>query len=481
MNELNKLYKDMLMSWGAVISDKQEISFKVAGEEMPISIDGMRLHLPTSEVLDGNTMDKVFFHPACENILSKETEIFKLIRKMTGMTLLVKFREIPVVLFDLAGKEKKSWKQNILDMMTPLKTIKKATRTEVSKLFSTMTVVNLEENGVDNRFIHFRTTKGGGRTSSGERVYYKTVPQFPFYAEIVRKLARTEGNPDNHPVEFNGNSYSRGCLKIAAHLFQQILPAVNSPDDFSFDSTTAVAARLLSYLGCYGEIASQLNRIQNLFRMEFDKAGYYVINLDWMEYLEELPEIYRQVPSMDYNSNNTSTEAEEVMNNVGNMLNVTTNQSNTNQNQSNQSNNTQQMETTGNIIKTPQGEFDISQPRMLPGEIYENYHIDFSVPAGRVVHRVRSPNGNTVFYNHTRMGNLINREEISQAQQMYNQQVMHQMHPQQQMMNNGMGGMNGMYQQQQQMNNGMYQMGFNNPQPATQSIGTAATNLMSTF
>lgn len=447
----------MLISWGAVIKDNGEVSYRVSNEEYPITIDGMKMHLPLSEVLDGNVIDKVFFHPACENILSKETEVFKLIRKMTGMVLLTKFREIPLVLFELAGKEKKSWKQDILDMVVPLKGTKKAVRSELNKLFSTMTVINLEEDGTDNRFIHFRVTKGGGRSSNGERVYYKTTPQFPFYAEIVKKIARTEGNPDNHQIELNGNSYSRGCLKLALHLFQHVIPAVNSPDDFSYESVNPVAARMTSYLGCYGEIAGQLNRTQNLFRSEFDKAGYYVIDLDWMEFLEDLPEIYRQVPALDYNSHNTNDVAEAEVtskNNIANMMSVTTNQQTSSSDNNNYSNEQQgHVKTTENLVMTPQGEFDVSRPPLQAGEQYIKYEIDFSTPIPRVIHHVLSPNGSLVLYHTTRKGNLVSREMISPMSQ------------QQMMLQNQMQGFNNMG-----MNNGFHQ-GFGNPfgmyQPVT--------------
>lgn len=463
MNELNKLYREMLISWGGVIKDNGEISYRVSGEEYPITIDGMKMHLPLSEVLDGNVIDKVFFHPACENILSKETEVFKLIRKMTGMALLTKFREIPLVLFELAGKEKKSWKQDVLDMVVPLKGVKKTVRTELNKLFSTMTVVNLEEDGTDNRFIHFRVTKGGGRSSNGERVYYKTIPQFPFYAEIVKKIARTEGNPDNHQIELNGNSYSRGCLKLALHLFQHVMPAVSSPDDYTYESTNPVAARMTSYLGCYGEIASQLNRTQNLFRSEFDKAGYYVIDLDWMEFLEDLPEIYRQVPALDYNSHDTSEAAvSEVVskNNISNMMNVSTNQpaKESSQGKDVTSSNETVNQSSNDVIMTPTGHAVVVKPPLLqPGEQYIKYELDYSTPSPRVYHHVSALNGNLVLYHTTKDGNVLTRTETPQ-------------YPQQQMMfQNQMHGFNNMG-----MQNGFHQ-GFGNPfgmyQPATASNG----------
>jgi len=410
MNQLNKLYEAMLLSWGAIIKDEGKIVFSVDGQEYPLRIDNMSLHLPLSEVLDGNCIEKVFFHPACENITSKETEVFKLIRKMTGMKLLDTFRHIPVVLFQVAsGKAKSTWNQRTLDLLEPLKNTKQTVRQEVNKLFARMHI-ELDENGLDNRFIHFKTTKGGGLSKvSGERVYYKTKPSFPFYAEIVRRLARSEGQADNQTVEINNHSVSRGALKIAAHLFQVILPAVLSPDDEEYESTTPVAARLISYLGCYAQIAEQMNKIQNTFRADFDKVNQYPINLSWTEMMEELPDIYRQVPMMDYNSHNTHDETTHQAlgrNDLGGFLSVSSSQSQQNIQQHPQHNQQGGMQQASNMV----GEYDVTAPPMQAGDRWVKYEIDYV--QGRILHHaINTLNNNPVVYGCSKKGNMLYRQE----------------------------------------------------------------------
>lgn len=417
MNELNKLYEAMLLSWGALIKDEGRIVFSVDDQEYPLRIDNMSLHLPLSEVLDGNTVEKVFFHPACENITSKETEVFKIIRRMTAMRLLDVFRRIPMVLFTVAGgKPKNTWNQRTLDLLEPLKNTKQTVRAEVNKLFSRMHI-EVEENGLDNRFIHFKITKGGGVSKvTGLPVYYKTKPIFPFYSEIVRRLSRSEGQADNQMVELNNHSVSRGALKVAAHLFQVILPAVLSPDDYEYESTSSVAARLVSYLGCYEYIADQLNKIQNTFRSEFDKAGLYPIDLSWSERMEELPDIYRQVPVMDYNSHNTQEEHRVQQGTRGDMSGLLSLSSNTPQQQQQQMQQQQMqhngMMQSGNMV----GDFDVSPPVMQSGDRWVKYEIDYM--NNRVVHHAVAMNNNPVTYICSKKGNLLMRQEQTMANMM---------------------------------------------------------------
>lgn len=409
MNELNKLYSAMLLSWGGQIKPEGNIVFAIDGQEYPLKIDNMALYLPLSEVLDGNVIDKVFFHPACENITSKETEVFKIIRRMTAMRLLDAFKRIPVVLFSIAqGKPKSSWNQRTLDMLDPLKGTKQALRAEVNALFNRMHI-EVEENGLDNRFIHFKVTKGGGTSkSTGQRVYYKTKPSFPFYSEIVRRLARSEGQPDNSQVELNNHSVSRAALKLAAHLFQVIIPAVLSPDEAEYESYSPIAARLVSYLGCYAEIADEINKVQNTFRAEFDKAGVYQIALDWQEHMEELPEIYRQVPVMDYNSHNTheeTTHQSMTRNDMGGLLSLSSAQQQQPQHPFQPNALPGNMQSSSNMV----GDFDVSPPMMQNGDRWVKYEIDYI--QNRVLHHAIALNNNPVTYICSKKGNLLMRQE----------------------------------------------------------------------
>ena len=455
MNELNKLYSAMWKSWNGIIKDNARMMLALDGVEYPIRIDEMDLYLPLSEILEQNVMEKVFFHPACENIVSKETEVFKVIRKMTGMRLLTAFRDFPIVLMDVAGrKTKKTWRQDILDLLDPLSAVKKTVRDELKSLFTRMNI-EIDKDGVDNRFIHFKVTKGGGRSKlTGEKVYYKTKPSFPFYNELVKKLARSEGLPDNQTVEVNNHTVSRGALKVAVHLFQGIVPAVLAPDDYEFEATSPIAARLTSFLQCYAEIAEQLNRLQNNFRADFDKTGIYPIEVSWTEHLENLPDIWRQVPQMDYNSHNTQEEAPAASGNgLADMLSFSSNNGTVQNNNPMQN----QQSAINQQIASNAG-FDVTVPQMQAGDDYQNFEID---PVGNSVnHYARNRNtGLTVLYRCSRRGNLMERRELYPQQQ----GMMNMMQPMQMM------GMN------PQMMNMMQMMGMNNAPTA----GTAMNSVSS--
>lgn len=466
MNELNKIYQAILKSWNVLIKKDARLVVGLDGEEFPIIIDDMSMYLPLSEVLDSNIQDKVFFHPACENITSKETEVFKIIRRLSVMRLLTEFRKYPLIIMDIASKSKtkKTWRQDVLDMLEPIKGVKRTVRDELNELFGRMHVE--VQDGVDNRFIHFKVTKGGGKLrSTGQNIFYKTKVTFPFYNEMVKRLARSEGQPDNQLVDVNGHSVSRGALNIAVHLFQAIIPMCATPDDFESIATNPTAARLTSYLTAYVEVAEQMNALQNTFRGDFDKEGIYPIDVAWAEQLELLPELYRQVPVMDYNSHNVHEEVSSSTNSgLGDMLSVTSSQPGQQTATTQQPVMTQQPQQVATTQQTPAGEFVTTVPPMQAGDQYQRTEIDYNT--NRVYHYATNAHtGNMVMYHCTRFGNLMQRTETApmQMQMMPGyQQGMYNMMP------NGMIGQ----QMQPMMQYGMYQQ----TPTAGQSINNMTVN-----
>lgn len=419
MNELNRLYEAVLLALGCKIDTHHKVTVSVTGKEYPLRIDGRDLYLPVSEALN-DASNKVYFHPTCESIVSKETEVFKLLRRLAGLRLMSIFREMIPTLFDIAAKskDKKSWNQAVYNVISPLVGIKKNVKDDVLNL---LTKLNIEtEDNVDNRFIHFKITKGG-KGLAGERVYYKAKPSFPLYDILVRELARTEGQPKNSSVSVNNYSVCREAIEVTVHLFRAILPMVNNPDNEERDALIPVAARFTALMYCFAAVSEQLNRAQNMFRGDFDKKGIYGIDISWEETLEEIPEFYRQVPELDYNSHNVYKEGDQqnmaLGSGFGDMFMI------------NSSTTTQ---STGMITNTTNGEdriqmingmqFNMKVPQMINGDRYTGKS-EVDLFTNRIKHYAMNAMNQMVVYICSQMGNLLHQEAPQQnygmGQQMY--------------------------------------------------------------
>lgn len=308
MNKLNKLYEAMLKSWGCTFSADAALNLNFSGTTVPVTVDEKQVYLATSENLNGVTIGKVFFHPACESIMSKETEIFKVIRKLSTAKIYSVFQPICEILFSVSNKKSgKTLTLKMQETLEPFKSVTKAVKQEVIDIIKTISIT-MENQGVDTRLINFSLIKGG-KNDNDEPIYYSATPSFPFYTELYRTVAQNEHlKPADH-ITFNNLSCSMQALRLVISLFEVAFPAVLDPARYRYSVTTQDAARLTAYLHSYGLVASDLNSLIGKFRKEFDAIGIYGIDLDWLADLDEISEIKKLIPALDYNNYNMSSPA----------------------------------------------------------------------------------------------------------------------------------------------------------------------------
>lgn len=310
MNKLNKLYEAMLKSWGCVISEDAAINLNFSGNVVPVKVDDKQLYLATSENLNGITVGKVFFHPACESIMSKETEVFKVVRKLTSAKIFAMFQPMVEVIFNVAGKKSgKTLNGKMLEALEPFKVATKTVKQEVIDILKTMSIA-MEDGGIDTRLINFSMIKGG-KTDNDEAIYYSATPSFPFYTELCRTIGQNDHVKASDRVSFNNLNVSMQSLRTAQALFELIIPACVDPSRKKYSATISDAARLVAYLHSYGLVASDMNSLIGKFRKEFDSIGIYGIDLDWLSELDEIGEIRKLIPSLDYNNYNITSTAEQ--------------------------------------------------------------------------------------------------------------------------------------------------------------------------
>lgn len=309
MNKLNKIYEAMLKSWGCVIPEDGSIILNFSGTEVPVLVDEKQVFLPTSENLNGITIGKVFFHPACESIMSKETEIFKVIRKLTSSKIYSVFQSIASVLFAVAAKKSgKTLNGKTMEQLEPFREATKNVKQEVLDIIRTITIT-IDENGTDTRLINFSMIKGG-KTENDEAIYYTATPSFPFYTELSRTIAQNEHLKPNDRLSFSGLSVSMQSMRTVSALIEIALPACLDPSRKKYSTTSQDAARMTAYLHSYGLVASDLNSLIGKFRKDFDAIGIYGIDLDWLSELDEIGEIKKLIPSLDYNNYNMTSAPE---------------------------------------------------------------------------------------------------------------------------------------------------------------------------
>ncbi|QCW23220.1 hypothetical protein HWC35_gp114 [Vibrio phage USC-1] len=411
MNELNKLYVAITRTWNATHNDMGKLELELDGNKYPITLDGMSVYLPFNEALEQDTTDIVFFHPACESIISKETEIFRIIRKLVGLQLLTHFKKFAPVLFDIANKKaKRGLRNDLLEHIEVIKTAKAGHRKEVAGLLDHM-AVELEDDNLDRRFIHFDIKRGGRSKLTGDKIYYSCKPTFPFYNELVRRLTRTEGEAANKQVKILGREFSRGALVVAEEIFRFVLPGVEDPLAYEQEQTSAEAARFTVLVNTYASVIGDMNNLQNTFRADFDKVGVYEIDTSFTTMLEDIDVIYKQVPPMPYNSQSSGSESARAEVQTQQMVTNLMSQS------SHQSTGIENVLPTNHVgggttteVQTASandGYASLVRASLAPGETWVGVSQDPNT--GQFIHTVQSPSG-PVQIRYTRQGNFLSRE-----------------------------------------------------------------------
>ena len=384
MNKLNKLYEAMLKSWGCSFDEQAAITLNLSGNLVPVKVDDKQVYLPTSENLSGITIGKVFFHPACESIMSKETEIFKVIRKLSSAKIYAVFQPIFEVLVAVASKKSgKTLTGKTLELLEPFKAVTKTVKQEVTDLIKTISIT-LEDTGLDTRLITFSMIKGG-KNEEDQPIYYTATPSFPFYTELYRTAAQNEHLKGNERITFNNLNVSMQAVRTVIALFEMALPACTDPSRKKYAVTSSEAARLVAYLHSYSLVASDMNSLIGKFRKEFDSIGIYGVDLDWVSDLDEIGEIKGLVPALDYNNYNMTSAPETPAANSGARISSFNPMANVMNTSSAQPGVAVPQATTAAPVNTPK------VPDSLPGEQYLS--CDYSPTNGIFEFKFQQSNG----------------------------------------------------------------------------------------
>uniref|UniRef100_A0AAU8L0E1 Uncharacterized protein n=1 Tax=Pantoea phage Survivor TaxID=3232176 RepID=A0AAU8L0E1_9CAUD len=462
MNKLNKLYEAMLKSWGCSIDDQAAITLNFSGTDVPVKVDDKQVYLPTSENLSGITIGKVFFHPACESIMSKETEIFKVIRKLSSAKIYAVFQPIFEVLVAVAGKKSgKTLTGKTLEMLEPFKAVTKAVKQEVIDLIKTISIT-LEDTGLDTRLITFSLIKGG-KNENDEPIYYTATPSFPFYTEIYRTAAQNEHLKHNDRITFNNLNLSMQAIRTVINLFEIALPACVDPSRKKYSVTVPEAARLVAYLHSYGLVASDINSLIGKFRKEFDAIGIYGVDLDWLSDLDEIGEIKGLIPALDYNNYNLTSAPETPAANSGARISSYNPMANVLNTASTQ--NAPQAVTSA-PANTPK------VPDSLPGEQYQG--CDYSPTNGIFEFKFQQSNGMIRVRRLSEDGRFIS-EDFQNPMMQNNQQGM-MVNPAMMMQPNMMMMQPNMMMMNPQMGSGIPMVGIGNPQGPAGMVFDRYTN-----
>lgn len=297
MLSLSKVYEGILKSMQYDVDETGLVSIITpTGTKAEAKVNGARLVIPTQKRLrDGFTEDLQPYHPLCESISRKGTSpVLQHMQRSVKQHLgfMVSFLADALVNMSLNTEIHKDLPPEMSDVLMKLSNVTDKTKAIMDKLIPAAH----KQNKLVTVYL-----KGAG-TFQGAKVNRIAIIRFPILDEL-------DNDGDKDMVL--GVKVAPKQRKIISNLIRLIVPFGDSPEEYSAGTTTRVAPFFTAFLQAYHKVATRLNQSINRFA---GPLGLPIkpIELFPIEWLDDFPSIYNQIPSLNGNDGGTEETANEV-------------------------------------------------------------------------------------------------------------------------------------------------------------------------
>ena len=275
-------YRGLLLSTG-LVENKEGLGFLTVSDPTPITIKGKVLVLPTTEVLENfNKEGEAFhvFHPACENVMRKDSATFNFLKKLYRASIFIDLQHLMLDLIELSADASKQKKLNKSQraLLANLTEFDAKTKSNLEAIFD-----KIDING-ENKAVDFTVLRG--HSIGGEKYNRVGVARLPLYKMIEEALSTGDHKVAGVKVRKKDLEAYLMCLNvifsdtISRHDNRIFETGTNTPTAPSFTALTQ------AYLGLKTEII----KFYNLFKDKFHSISS--VDVSWVDGLDEL-EVYR--------------------------------------------------------------------------------------------------------------------------------------------------------------------------------------------
>ena len=271
-------YRELLLSTG--IKENQDgIGFVTEGSSVPLTVKKKVLVLPTEEIQANynNSQDDIqVFHPACENVMRKDSEVFNFLKKLYRASLFIDLQQVMLDLAEFSADNSKQGKMNKRQrtILSLLSEFDEKTKANLEKVFD-----KIDING-DTKAIDLTVQRGG--EVDGTRYNRVGMVRIPFWQDLE------EAKDHIHGVKIR---------KKDIEAYNQILNVIFSDtaartEDhvITVGTNSSTAPSFVALTLAYIKAKEEIIRVHDIFKDKFHDISSS--NLEWQEGLNEL-NVYR--------------------------------------------------------------------------------------------------------------------------------------------------------------------------------------------
>ena len=259
--------------------------------DVPVTVSKKTLVLPTDYWLgETNTQAVQFFHPISENVIRKESVVFKFLRRLVVISASSAILDtMSEMLHYLCNKETHA----TLDPITQLPLLRCAPEADKDLMERFNKIVDKIDPTGDNAFLTVVILRGKRLKDKD----YTRIAKVNF--PLLKALEEAENN------QVFGVKLRKKDITALTKLIQFILPELTSDEEFySTGSRSGVAPSLHALLGSYAKIIQAINNVKRAFGLE-------EIPLMWLDELNDFASFKGLLPKLPGNDGEVLEGEEE--------------------------------------------------------------------------------------------------------------------------------------------------------------------------
>ena len=279
--ELVNFYASVLETAGLTIVDGVVHQHLPDEGDVPVTVSKKTLVLPTDHWLGETDIHAIqFFHPIAENVIRKESVVFKFLRRLIVISTTSAILEtMSSLLHVLCNKDTHS----TLDAITQLPLLRCAPDADKDLFDKFEKIIDKIDPTGDNAFMNVVILRGKRlKDKDYTRIAKVTFP-------LLKALEETENN------QVFGVKLRKKDIAALTKLIHYVLPELSNDDEFySTGSRSGVAPSFHALLGTYAKFIQALNSIKRAF-------GQDEIALNWLDELNDFGSFKGLIPKLPGN------------------------------------------------------------------------------------------------------------------------------------------------------------------------------------
>lgn len=283
-------YKDVLETGGLSIVDGV-VHQQIEGEgDVPVTVSKKTLVLPDDKWLGESDVSKIqFFHPMVENVIRKESLVFKFLRRLVVISVSQAVIEtMQDLLHVIVSKEG----HKTLDPITQLPVTRCAPEADKELLDKFSKLLDKLDPLGDNSILSAVVLRG--KSLNGKDYVRVAKIDFP--------LVKALNNAENQTVY--GVKFRKKDIKAIHGLLLFIFPELDKDENhYSTGTRSGVAPSLHALLGSYAKLIEAINKVRHVF-------GWKEIKLNWVDELNDFSSFKGLIPKLPGNDGE-AVEGEE--------------------------------------------------------------------------------------------------------------------------------------------------------------------------